>query len=297
MGFREAGMPDMNAPKAEGTSKLPDKLGFPPGAISDRPIRLDILDAKKGVYAAVSKPADILMDSYLGAPKIKSAILAMREQKGKGELERLGMTSPYLVNQIDFEMSGAALLAMNKDVAAAMRNAMWSGFFKFEYLILCRSARGGGEEFEIKLPVLMHESKPLWIVSHRFGKKANTSFCMLGQSRGYQLWKAKASSARPHQIRLHAAEGGLGIVGERLYSKTPYIFLSKLKDEYKLGKGIDEEKPLYPHLCVHLSRIEFDGKDFGMPEIASVKIDCPPPKAFAVCLKKLDMELDSLKKC
>ncbi len=277
---------------SDNSEKLPEKIGFPAGMLGEEPLRLDVLGAKKGVFATISKPADLLGDSYLGAPKAKSIILALKEQSGKGELERLGMDSPYAVNQLDFEMSGASLLAMNKDIATAMRNAMWSGFFTFEYTILCKTARSSVENFEIDLPVLMHESKPLWIVSHRFGKKAKTSFEMLTQACGYQLWKASANTVRPHQIRLHASEGGLGIVGEWIYSKTPYIFLSKLKDEYKLGKGVEEENALYPHLCAHLSSIKFDGKDFEMPELGSVKIDCPLPKKFSVCLKKLGLKIE-----
>lgn len=94
----------------------------------------------------------------------------------------------------------------------------------------------------------------------------------------------------PAPVRLHAAEMGLDIVGEWIYSKTPYIFLSKLKSgEYKLGKN-ELEKALYPHLAVHLSSIKFDGASFGAPEIGRVEISAQLPKQFAVMLKKIGVE-------
>jgi len=273
-----------------GGGKLPSKIGFPAGTVAEEPLRMDVLDARFGRFAAISKPADVLFDSYLGAPKARSVMLAMRAQSGKGEFERLGVSSPFAINQIDYEYSGAALFAHDRELATAMRNAMWSGFFEFEFLLLSRACRKDATQFHANLPVLMHEERPVWIVSHRFGKKAATDFSLVASGGDYQLWRATAKTVRPHQIRLHAAEMGLDIVGEWIYSKTPYIFLSKLKSgEYKLGKN-ELEKALYPHLAVHLSSIKFDGESFGAPEMGKVEIAAPLPKQFAVMLKKIGFE-------
>ncbi len=282
-----------NRAKPADDGPLPEKLGFPPRSLCAAPLRMEVLCARKGVYAAVSKPAGVLVDSYPGAPHAKSAVLAMRENPRKGELLRLGLVSPYSVNQIDFEMSGAALLAADRDSASSLRNALWSGFFNFKYLLLCRGAPQK-EKFEINLPIRVEGGA--WAVSHRFGKRASTSFELLGQSGNYGLWKAEASAVRPHQIRLHASEGGLAVVGETLYSKTPSVFLSEFKAGYKPGAPLYAEKPLYPRLCAHLFKIKFDGGKFGMPAIGAMEIECPLPKAFAVCLKRAGFDLDALKK-
>ena len=135
----------------------------------------------------------------------------------------------------------------------------------------------------------MHEQRPVWLVSHRFGKKAKTSFTLLASGGDFQLWSAKANTVRPHQIRLHAAEAGLDVVGEWIYSKTPYVFLSKLKGEYKLSKD-SQEKALYPHLAIHLSSVKFNGKDFGRDDVGEVFAKSPLPKGFSVMLKKLGFE-------
>ncbi len=269
-------------------SKIPSKIGFPEGLLGDAPVRIDVLNGAVGKFAVVDKPADVLFDSYLGAPKVPSVMLALRKQQGKGELERLGMISPYAINQIDFEYSGLALMAMDKDIATNMRNAMWSGRFEFEFLFLSRAYRKNQIEFDVDLPLLMHEERPVWIVSHRFGKKAKTSFKMVADGGDYQLWSAKTNTIRPHQVRVHASEAGLDIVGEWIYSKTPYIFLSKLKGEYKLGKDA-QEKALYPHLAVHLASIKFNGADFAEDDIGEVSVKAPLPKGFRVMLKKLSI--------
>ena len=268
---------------------LPKKIGFPASLLGEESLRVDVLSASYGKFPIIDKPADVLFDSYLGAPKQKSVMLAMRAQEGKGEFQRLGVESPYCINALDFEYSGASMFAMNKEIANDMRNAMWSGFFEFEFILLTRAYRKDETEFEIDLPILMHEERPVWIVSHRFGKKAKTSFKLVATAGDYQVWSARANTVRPHQIRLHAAEAGLDVVGEWIYSKTPYVFLSKLKGEYKLGKD-SQEKALYPHLAIHLKSIKFSGSAFADSSVGDVCAVAKLPKGFSVMLKKIGFE-------
>lgn len=261
------------------------KIGFPAGMLGEDPMRFDVLAEASPSFVAIGKPADILLDSYLGSPKEKSVMLAMRETPDKPEFKRLGINSPYAVNQLDFEISGAAIIACDKDTANEMRNEIWSGAMKFEYLLLAKSAQASQASFDVDLPVLMHDERPVWLVSHRFGKKAHTVFERLERVGAYELWRASAETVRPHQIRVHANEVGIKIVGELLYSRTPYVYMSDIKEEpYKIGFN-QEEQPLYPHIYLHLSKIvlpenrKFDG---GKTELCA-----PLPKGFATTLKRL----------
>ena len=248
------------------------KIGFPPNVISPDAVRLDVLASEKN-YTIINKPAGILLDSYLGSPKMKSVMLAMRERPDKPEFQRLGIESPYAVNQVDFDISGASIIACNKDFAKDMLNAMWSETMEFEYLLLAKNAGQKEESFTVDLPILKHEDRNVWIVSHRFGKKAKTQFQIVETAGQYQLWRAKARSIRPHQIRVHAHEGKLNIVGETIYSRTPLIYLSKLKADYKVDRTLEEEQPLYQHLYIHLEKID--------------NVVAPLPKGFATTLKRL----------
>lgn len=270
--------------------ECPKHMGFSAGALFDEPLRMEVCGSLKDEFAVLEKPAGVLFDAYLGSPKSKSIIQAMRGTPEKPEFLRFGMVSPYGVNQLDFEMSGAALVAMNKESSTKLRNAIWSGFFTFEYFILTERAPDKiREDFTVNLPIFMHDERPVWIVSHRFGKKAQTRFQLIKTCGQYQIWRAVANVLRPNQIRLHAAEAGLKIVGEDLYSRTPLVYMSNLKRDYNLPKNV-EEKPLYGALAVHLERLCFDGCALGMDRVGKFQARAKLPKAFAVMLKKIGFE-------
>ena len=263
------------------------KIGFPPGTLANSALRLDVVALKNGVYAALNKPADMLFDAYPGAPKMRSVMQAIRAQGEKPEFARFGLKSPYSVCQSDFEVSGAALLAMDKGAATRLRNAAWSGLFDIEYLLLTRRS-SAPDSFKSELPILMHENRPVWIVSHRFGKKAETSFTRLKVCRDCELWRAKAKSARPHQVRVHAAESGLKIIGEEVYARGGYVYLSNLKDDYRPRRGEREEPPLYPHLALHCAAIKMKADD-ALSDIGDICAEAPLPRPFAAMLKRLGL--------
>ena len=58
---------------------------------------------------------------------------------------------------------------------------------EFEYLLLAKNAGQKEESFTVDLPILKHEDRNVWIVSHRFGKKAKTQFQIVETAGQYQL--------------------------------------------------------------------------------------------------------------
>jgi 23S rRNA pseudouridine955/2504/2580 synthase len=139
------------------------------------------------------------------------------------------------------------------------------------------------EEIVCELPLAPHATEPRMIVSNTTGKKTTTTFRLEKRFRGYAVWTATTTFDRLHQIRIHAAESALPIVGESRYAKTAPIYLSEIKRNYRpAGDGTRIEPPLYGELCLHLARIAFPGAD-GRP----VVVEAPLPKPFAVLLKKL----------
>jgi len=54
------------------------------------------------------------------------------------------------------------------------------------------------------------------------GLAAETHFSVQGESEGRWVVQAKPVTGRTHQIRLHAAQGGLPILGDTLYGGSPY---------------------------------------------------------------------------
>ncbi len=278
---------------------IPDKIGFPQKTLFDRPARLDVLCAKKGLFAAISKPADTLFEPYSGSPAMPHEaaepyemqyapiVAAIRKQAGKPELERLGIKSPFCALQCDYEVSGACVIACDKSTAAVLRNAEGSGYVTYEFILLARKSQNLPKNFEVNLPIVKNENRRVWTVSHRYGKKCKTAFELAEDFRDFQLWRARSTSARPHQIRLHAAEKGLKIIGESVYSRGGQIFTSQFKGNYKLKRGEKFEKPIYPHLFLHLQKVSFNGSDFNHPELGANEICAPLPKNFALVIDKL----------
>ena len=82
------------------------------------------------------------------------------------------------------------------------------------------------------------------VVSHKRGKRTSTHFQKIAHHDLYDLWQAETQYLRPHQIRIHAAESGLKMVGETLYSQTapPQPLLPK-------------KRPLYSGISLHLKEV------------------------------------------
>ncbi len=261
------------------------KIGFPPPLLGDAPLRLDVLAHKQNSFLIFDKPAGMLFEADSFNLSTSNIIGAMKTQAGKPEFERLGITSPYAVHQMDFEQSGACVVAMNKDSAAVLRNALGSDAFEFEFLFVCKDSTASKENprFLVDLPILKSQSKERMVPSHRYGKGAKTEFEFLKSANGFEIWRATTKFLRPHQIRLHAAERGLEILGETLYSEVPLPYLSSLKKKFNRTKNF-EEKPIYSSLALHLERVKFSAFDESFDTISTL------PKNFNYLLECLGLK-------
>ena len=264
------------------------QISFPPGLMGESPKRYDVVFEGDGVLA-ISKLAGDIFEADAFENSTSNIISSLRARADSKNLEDLGMETPYAVNSIDKEISGLCLIALNKASASKFRELMGSGAFEFEYSILAKYwRRSEGEEgsIEISLPMLRHSQKPRAVVSHRFGKQARTSFeiCAVSPSKHACRILAKTVYPRPHQIRLHAAEAGIEILGENLYTDTPSPTLRQLSPR---NVGIKNEelfdKPVYPRIALHLGKISFteNGK--------RTEICAAEPKGFIHLAKKLSL--------
>jgi 23S rRNA pseudouridine955/2504/2580 synthase len=135
-------------------------------------------------------------------------------------------------------------------------------------------------EIVCELPLAPHATESRMLVSHTTGKKTLTRFNLEQRFRGYAVWTATTTFDRLHQIRLHAAESGLPIMGEARYAKIPSVMLSEIKRDYRPSPR-NPEAPIYGELALHLARVVFPGADGQM-----VTVEAPLPKAFGVLLKR-----------
>ena len=145
---------------------------------------------------------------------------------------------------------------------------------------LLGAAPVGASVLECSLPLSRHREQQRVVVSHRSGKIASTTFRRIESFGSVSRWEAKTFYSRIHQIRIHAAESGLGILGERLYRSVPLVYMSHLKRRFR--RSGKPERPIYGHIALHLRRIEV-----RLPDQEPTMVEAPLPRGYAVLIKQL----------
>lgn len=259
-------------------------LTFPPNTVGELSVALPIVFRENGVVA-LSKPANIAIDEHPwnnGATTICGE-LRKRIAQNQPSAVALNIARPAAVLLTDTECSGLVLIADRASGALeTWRNAAGSEAYTFVFTFLAKpNERGASEEMrECTLPVAPHFSESRAVISHKTGKKTETSFKRLEKFGEYELWQATTTFPRLHHVRLHAFECGLPIVGDPVYGDVPAIVNSAFKKKGALNKGV--ERPLYAPACIHLEKIVFSAETDGVTEIVA-----PLPDGFSALLKKL----------
>lgn len=256
-------------------------IGFPPPLLGPTPLRLPVL-GRGGDWIALEKPPGVAVSfqdwEEKGIPGLTEALVA-QIRADKPELQRLGLDWISPVFALDSEVSGVALFATSEEAAKRLRNSLGSKEFSFTFTLLARSAPDLPAEITCDLPLAKHQRLPQIIVSHSTGKMSETSF-QRGESAGpFHLWTARTSYPRLHQVRVHAAESGLLIPGDKRYGGEPLPLLSAIKRGYRGDPG--KEQPLGGQISLHLSEVTWPSAD------GTVKVQVPLPKKFATMIKLL----------
>lgn len=252
-------------------------LGFPVPLLGPINRRLVVLRETDDFFA-LQKSAGLLGDSHPWYPDTPLIAAAIRRQLAAPTplWEQMHIKGQArLVYPLDAEIEGVVVFAKDKEASGALRNAFGDGAFTFTFHLVS-GAPWPSSECHCTLPIAPHFEKPRMVVSNKTGKKTETSFKLLKIWGPYALWEAKTNYLRSHQIRIHAYESGLNILGENLYQDIPQLYLSSLKKRYK-GKKL--EKPLYPFIAIHMVGIELGS--FG-------KVEVPFAKAWGHMLQALE---------
>lgn len=221
-------------------------VGFPPPLLGDAPVRLPVLMRGDG-WIALEKPVGVLIEAHPWYPRLPSLIGGLRKQleAGKAELERLALKRAYGIYFLDPEIIGPALIATQLDMRDGLRNAHGSGQIIFRYVFFALNAPAK-TDLQCDLPLAELKGEARMRVSHRHGKKASTVFRRIGHWSDLSEWEAVTCYPRPHQVRLHAMESGLRILGESIYGE--------LDTAYKPSKF---RRYIPDTLCLRLASVEF----------------------------------------
>lgn len=257
---------------------LPEEIGFPPPLLGRAAVRLPVLGSGSG-WLLLAKPAGVLVDPLPGRSGIPALTTALRAQwqAGKPELLGLGIECVRGVYPLDEEITGPVLLALQEGCAAALRNAHGSGSFRFTFRLVVMGD-GCGDERVCDAPVTYDSRRGMGIVSARRGKKARTDFRVVAREGEYTLLEARTDYYRYGQVRLHARELAIRVVGDEGMGGVPAPAASVVINRRRWN---GRNEPYYRLPMVWLHGLEFPleegGKGGGV---------FAPPKGVDVFLRR-----------
>lgn len=245
-------------------------IEFASELLGNSPQKLKVLYSDSGVLA-LEKPAGVLIDAFPWFPEPPSIVAALKSEclHNPDDLAEYHLSNIYSVYTLEPEVTGVALLATSKESSAYLRNELGSNQFTFRFNLLAKSELKV-DSVHCDLPLAKHYKENTVLVSNKTGKKSNTTFKLITSSGPYQLWEAQTNFIRMHQIRVHAMESGIRILGEELYTHA----LSPRSVAFKaLSTKKSDRKLMSDDLYLHLSSVQWN------QEGKSIVVNSPlPPK-------------------
>ncbi len=143
----------------------------------------------------------------------------------------LGQTL-FTIHRLDQTTTGCIAFATSKEAAAK-----YSAFFLKhdvfkKYIFVTDKDQYQNEDYFLHRSLITQEGKKHFSNPKEI-PNAETEFRRIKRSAFFSVWSAYPKSGKPHQIRLHAKDLGLNIVGDPLYGGSPF-----------------------PHLCLHAAELK-----------------------------------------
>lgn len=192
---------------------------------------------------------------------------------------------PALVNRLDRETSGLVLVARHAEAASELGRMMQGRQIEKTYLALvwgeCRQERG---TIEAPLDRLgRHGPARIYIKQGVVagGYPARTDYAIERRLPGHTLLRARPTTGRLHQIRVHLASIGHPVVGDKIYGPDEGLYLKFIEE----GWTPELEKALrLPRHALHASglALQWHGKSM----IAETRL----PQDIASFMQHVDNE-------
>ena len=196
-----------------------DEVGYEPG--DEAPVRpipppeLPMPIAFEDEHlAALDKPAGM----HVSGPRASQLAVTIARRLGsvaaRGEGRR-----PGIVGAVDPDVSGLVLVARSRNVHEALTTAAVAGKLERTYV-----ARVHGERLpdrgRIDVPIAPHPIRRMQFVGAARGAAAETRWRVRGRADGVCTVELTTRTDVLHQLRVHLAEHGHAIVGDRLYGRA-----------------------------------------------------------------------------
>jgi 23S rRNA pseudouridine955/2504/2580 synthase/23S rRNA pseudouridine1911/1915/1917 synthase len=207
-------------------------------------------------------------DEFIALNK-PAGVLSIPDREGKEtSLKRLleeKYGKIYVVHRIDRDTSGLIVFAKNETAHKELSQLFES------------------REIEKYYVGLVHGrfSQPSGNITHRKGKHSETDYEVLEQFRLFSWVRFRIHTGRTHQIRVHMQHIGHTLVCDDLYGDGKPLFISMLKNDYKLSKNELDERPILSRLALHSYQLKFvfKGEEYSL--------EAPVPKDLRATLQQL----------
>jgi 23S rRNA pseudouridine1911/1915/1917 synthase len=182
--------------------------------------------------------------------------------------------SPYLglLHRIDRETSGLLLFSRRGTANRILAEQFRGHTIAREYLALARGKvpADSGTITDSLFRASPHARRSSASFGRGEGKKAVTHFRVLERFEDATLLSITLETGRTHQIRIHLAGRGHGVVGDKIYAAPGSFPPSPLLDRF-------------PRQALHAGRLGFTHPESG----AWLEFDSPLPEDFAGLLRSL----------
>jgi 23S rRNA-/tRNA-specific pseudouridylate synthase len=192
----------------------------------------------------------IYRDDYLVAVYKPPGLASMpaKEQRHysvKASVERLIGAKVHLPSRLDVSAQGLMIMSVSELAHRKLQQAFEHRLIAKEYL--CASAAESlWEQKTVELPLGRDPAHPvLRRVDCENGKNAITKFTKLSKARSgstsVDVFRAQPVTGRTHQIRVHAAQAGIPLFGDRFYGGREADYLHLVSFAVELRHPVTEQ--------------------------------------------------------
>jgi 23S rRNA pseudouridine1911/1915/1917 synthase len=197
-----------------------------------------------------------------------------------------------LIHRLDRETSGLMLVAKSRPAARYFSLAMMRGAIRKEYIALV----WGWPDWDtitVDAPLLRQgERQPsrIWLkrMVHPDGAPARTRFAVLrrferaaaGGALRFSVVRAVPETGRLHQIRVHLAQAGFPVVGDKIYGPDEGCYLRFIETGWtpELARTL-----LLERHALHASKLVFPCADGAPGTFQTVEAPWPPDLELFAC--------------
>jgi 23S rRNA pseudouridine1911/1915/1917 synthase len=221
-----------------------------------------------------------------------AGLLSIPDREGKDTSLKQLLKNKYgeifTVHRLDRDTSGLIVFAKNESAHRSLSMQFSSGLPGTEKipkkiyrgLVIGSLAEKTGR---IESALMEHPVQKGTMVVNRRGKPAITEFEVIENYNMFSFLQFRIFTGRTHQIRVHMKEIGHPVVCDPLYGDGKPFKVSMLKHRFKLGKEVEEERPLLNRLALHAFQLGFFD-----PQDQWIETEAPLPKDLRAALQQLN---------